>query len=182
MIKINTCAFTGHRPSKLGGYDYSSQKNLKIKNKTKEIVEQLITNNNVKSFVFGGALGFDQIAFDAVYELKEKYTDIVMVMAVPFSTQDCKWPQKSREYWANQKEKADKVVLVDKLDDYKIKGYEEDIYYPAKMQKRNEYMADVSNFLVACYDGTGGGTGNCVNYWNKTKDKENLYSFNPNEL
>lgn len=178
----NTCCFTGHRPNKLGGYNYLSEKNIKIKNKTKEVVKDLIENKNVKNFVFGGALGFDQIAFDAVYELKTNFPDIKLILAIPFAQQDANWPQQSSEYWKEQKNKADEVVLVDKLENYKIKGYQADIYYPAKMQKRNEYMVDISNYMIACYDGTKGGTGNCVNYWIKKKDKNNCIIINPNDL
>jgi uncharacterized phage-like protein YoqJ len=35
------------------------------------------------------------------------------------------------------------------------------------MQKRNEWMTDNSKYIIAVWDGTKGGTGNCVNYGKK---------------
>lgn len=76
-----------------------------------------------------------------------------------------------------QLNKADKTTEVDKLENYKIKGYQELIYYPAKMQKRNEYMVDNSDIVIAVWDGTKGGTYNCVKYAQKLEKK--IIQINP---
>ncbi|PAD70641.1 hypothetical protein CHH83_02225 [Bacillus sp. 7586-K] len=39
------------------------------------------------------------------------------------------------------------------------------------MQKRNEWMVDNSDYVIAVWDGTKGGTGNCVKY----AQKQNKY-------
>ena len=65
--------------------------------------------------------------------------------------------------------RADKVVLVS-----------DEEYKPYLMQKRNEYMVDETDKLVAVWDGTAGGTGNCVNYARKV-GKEIIRIF-PNEI
>ena len=69
--------------------------------------------------------------------------------------------------WHSPQYVADKVVLVDTLDKYKIKGYQEDIYYPAKMPKRNEFMCDKADILITVWDGSKGGTANCIRYMKK---------------
>lgn len=173
-----TCCFTGHRPDKLGGYDYNSEKNLLIKKYLREKCIELILSYDVDTFIFGGALGIDQMAFDVVYELKEEYPNLKLIIAVPFSSQDCNWPDKSSRYYRSQLRRADKVIFVDTLDSYKIKGYEEGKYYPAKMQKRNEYMVDESDYILTYYDGSKGGTRNCLKYWEKVKNTLpiNIYS------
>ena len=35
------------------------------------------------------------------------------------------------------------------------------------MQKRNEYMVDLTDKVIAVWDGSKGGTGNCVRYAEK---------------
>ncbi|MNP85294.1 hypothetical protein D3C76_1849670 [compost metagenome] len=48
------------------------------------------------------------------------------------------------------------------------------------MQKRNEWMVDNSKFIISVWDGTKGGTGNCVKYAeNKNKHISNI---NPKEI
>ena len=37
-------------------------------------------------------------------------------------------------------------------------------YAPSKMQERNEWMVDRCDKLIAVWDGSAGGTGNCVKY------------------
>lgn len=37
-------------------------------------------------------------------------------------------------------------------------------YSPEKMQRRNAWMVDHCDFLLACWDGSPGGTGNCMAY------------------
>ena len=71
--------------------------------------------------------------------------------------------------------KANKVVRVDRLEGYKIKGLEQDIYHPAKMQKRNEFMVDNCDILIALWNGTSGGTKNCINYAKKKENVQIIY-------
>ncbi|GMX64545.1 hypothetical protein Elgi_38140 [Paenibacillus elgii] len=72
---------------------------------------------------------------------------------------------------------ADEVVYVDELPNYQVDRVSIGEYHIAKMQKRNEHMVDESRIMVACWDGSKGGTGNCVNYI--TKSSKTLYHINP---
>ena len=186
-----TVAFSGHRPNNknLGGYDWHSPKNELIMKKLKFTIVNLINCKEEKevTFITGGALGIDQMAFDIVEDIKLnppiqlKYINIKQILAMPFKNQDAKWfnPLDIDEL-KHEQCVADAVVLVDKLDRYKIKGYQEDIYYPAKMQKRNEWMIDNCDILIAVWDGSRGGTCNCVKYCKK-QNKE-IIRINPSNL
>ena len=166
-----TICFTGHRPSKLGGYDWNSSKNQAIMKELRRQIIEIINSSegNEFHFIFGGAIGIDQMAYDIVDNIKRNTlklnpVTIYMEVAIPFLKQDTKWNFEDGLRWRQQLSMADKITEVDKLEDYKIKGYEERIYYPAKMQKRNEYMVDNADIVIAVWDGSKGGTGNCVKY------------------
>ena len=47
----------------------------------------------------------------------------------------------------------------------------EEEYKPYLMQRRNIWMVDESDYVIAVWDGSSGGTGNCVKYA-KEQDKE----------
>lgn len=180
-------AFTGHRPLKIGGYDWHSKKNKHIMLKLYSvIIKNTIKENNTMPpyhFICGGALGIDQMAFSCCHDICKRFSNclITLELAIPFKNQSCKWfNQQDVERYNSQKQEADMVTYVDKLDKYKIKGYQEDVYYPAKMQKRNEYMVDNCDLLIAVWDGSKGGTANCVNYAKKLNKR--IIIINPNDI
>lgn len=176
-----TVCFTGHRPSKLGGYDWNDKFNVKIRDNIKEVLETLLKHypNEQFHFIFGGALGFDQFATQVALELKNEYKNrkITLEIAVPFKNQPNKWFNKEDiKRYNNQLKLTDKVTYVDKLEKYKIPGFKEGLYHPVKMQKRNEYMVDNSNIIIAYWDSSKSGTGNCIRYAKKKNRKViNIY-------
>lgn len=177
-----TICFTGHRPDKLGGYDWNTYKNQAIMKKISEVTENLILQRNAKQFVFGGALGIDQMAFEVVKKHQEHWChELKMILAVPFKNQSIKWfRQSDLNRYNSQLKWADEVVYVDTVDKYKLSNMQEGVYHPAKMQKRNEFMVDNSDIVVSVWDGTKGGTYNCVKYAQKT-NKE-ILQINPDEI
>lgn len=183
-----TCCFTGHRPEKLGGYNIYNQKNIAIANAIKKGIINLIDNFGVKRFICGGALGVDTVSCLVLEKLKkEKYPDIYIVLAMPFKNQDAKWfNQEDKDRLQHQKELVDEVVLVDELTNTKyycdLNGLGN--YHPAKMQKRNEYMVDNSDFVIAVFDGEQkGGTFNCIKYALKQTNRDlQIHIINPNTL
>ena len=94
------------------------------------------------------AQGVDLWAAQICYERKIPFT-----AAVPFVGQEKVWPEQARKRWEFLLGRAAKVEIV-------CKGG----YSPEKMQKRNEWMVDRCDVLLAVWDGTSGGTGNCVRY------------------
>lgn len=151
MINQTAC-FTGHRPNKLSGYDPKDNKELlwRLHN---EIVRH-IEENSVDTFINGLALGIDQWAARIVIKLRQtKYSHIKLISAVPCKNHSSKWIKQSQVDWQEIVDLSDEVVYVS-----------EDEYKPYLMQKRNEWMVNKSEYVIAVWDGTDGGTGNCVKY------------------
>lgn len=162
-----TVCFTGHRPSKLGGYDWMTEKNLNIMRALRKEIVTLIKIKSVNRFIFGGAIGIDQMAFAVALKLKrEKYPEIRLIIAVPFRNQFVKWNKKDQDKYSKYLQDADEVVYVDELEGTRYYCTLAGIgnYHRDKMQIRNEYMVDQSDFVIAVWDGTSGGTANCVRY------------------
>lgn len=179
-LKKRTICFTGHRPSKLGDcYSLTDEKSKYINKKLEPILIDLIADDGIERFISGGAIGFDQISFWTFQGLKKTYyPQIKNVVAVPFKNQACKWTDAKTQTWYQKMiSLADEVVYVDELPEYKVDGVPVGDYHVAKMQKRNEYMVDISRIAIAAWDGTKGGTGNCVRYVKQTG--KTLYTMKP---
>jgi uncharacterized phage-like protein YoqJ len=168
--------FTGHRPDKLpGGYNYYSKENIELGKRIRAVCEKFILEKGVDTFICGGALGVDQISFMVVNKLKQKYPNIKLILALPLDNLSKKWSEESKLLLEQHRKLADKVVIVDTIKEYQIKDVPENVYHVAKMQKRNEYMVDHTDYVVAVYNNDqSGGTFNCIKYA-KSKNKEIEY-------
>ena len=89
-------------------------------------------------------------------------------MLIPCETQAVKWNERDREIYYDLIAKCDKETLLQQ-------NYTSDC-----MQKRNEYMVDNSDYVIAVWNGKPSGTGNTVKYAKK-KNKLVLL-FNPQTL
>lgn len=141
-------AFTGHRPGRLFGFDLHDPRRLAIKASLTKVLEGL---ERPLSAISGMALGFDQDAADVCVEMA-----IPFIAAIPFLGQEKVWPLSSRKHYERLLSKASEVIVVSPGG-----------YASFKMQKRNEWLVDHSELLIACWDGSDGGTGNCVKYAEK---------------
>lgn len=154
-------AFTGHRPDKLPnketGYKLPNPTYIKVCRQIESVLKEL----NPEKVISGMALGVDQWAAFISYKLK-----IPFLAAVPFINQESKWPTSSQETYTKLIKLASEVVIVSEGE-----------YSAHKMQVRNEWMVDRCDQLIAVWDGSAGGTGNCVNYA-KSKNKQIIY-INP---
>lgn len=165
---MKTICFTGHRPNRLGGYDPSNEKNLKILWKLRDTIERYIVEEEVITFITGMALGIDQWAAKIVLKLKEKYPHIQLIAAVPCKNHSNKWNEESKKEWQRIIDSCNLVYYVS-----------DEEYTSWCMQKRNEWMVDNSDLVIAVWDGTRGGTGNCVKYAEKV-GKE-IYRIDPKD-
>lgn len=154
---MTTIAFTGHRPDKLGGY---STPNL-IYNYITEKLRNLLIKLQPDKCITGMALGWDQWAAQACVDLQ-----IPFIAAIPFVDQEKIWPQSSKDTYNKLLNLAAEKIIVC-----------EGGYAAWKMQKRNEFMVDNADEIVACWDGTNGGTKNCVDYA-LSRDKK-IHRINP---
>lgn len=174
--------FTGHRPDKMYGYNLSDPRYIALKNKVKNIIKELHKNHNEINGIVGGALGFDTLMFDALYELKQELDDIYITMAVPFEQQYSKWPADSKRKYLQQRDNADIVIYVDTIDKYKVPNTAEGMYESKKLFKRNEYIVDNSDILIACINDLKSGSGHCAKYFKSTKPDNSIIYINPDNL
>lgn len=135
---------TGHRPDKIGGYDFYNPQRVWIRRRIKQILSGLCPQYCIS----GMALGVDQDFAVVCIEL-----GIPFIAAVPFIGQERNWPAKSQEFY--------RELLRYAFCQYVVTGGG---YSARKMQLRNQWMVDNCDILIAVWDGTPGGTGNCVWY------------------
>lgn len=142
-------AGTGHRPNKLGGYGQAAT--FRLYNTAVGVLEDL----QPTKVISGMALGWDQ-----ALALAALNNEVPYIAAVPFMGQESVWPAQSQEQFRHLIKHAEELVVV-------CTG----AYAGWKMQKRNQWMVDHCDKVIALWDGTAGGTANCVRYAN-TKGKE----------
>lgn len=148
----NTCCFTGHRPDKLPwGLDENSAECRKLRI---EITIQLeaLHSAGVTHFISGMALGCDLLFAEAVLAMREEYDDVTLEAAVPCDSQANSWPEEQKERYNAILSSCDTVTFVQHQ------------YTPGCMLRRNRYMVDSSSVLLACFNGSSGGTMNTLLY------------------
>ena len=124
---IKTCCFIGHRKIEI---------TVELRQKLYGYIESLIVNENVKMFLFGSRSKFNELCYEIVCELQEKYPDIQKV------------------YVRSQYEYISKDY-----ENYLLELYEK-TYFPEKCKgagklshtKRNEEMIDKSDYCLFYYD------------------------------
>lgn len=148
-------AGTGHRPQKLGGFGEAANSTLR------RFATAWLETLAPQCVISGMALGWDQALAQAAVDL-----DIPFVAAVPFEGQESRWPESSqREYQALLGHASDVVVV------------SSGSFSARSMQVRNEWMTDRCDLLLALYDGSASGTGNCIRYADETgRDVLNLWA------
>jgi uncharacterized phage-like protein YoqJ len=141
-------AFTGHRPNKLP----NKETGYKLPNPTYihvcQQLEKTLRELKPEKAISGMALGVDQYAANICIKL-----GIPFIAAIPFVGQENAWPEDSQKIYRTLLNKAAEKVIVC-----------EGGYAPHKMQLRNQFMVDRCDKLIAVWDGSKGGTGNCVEY------------------
>lgn len=137
----NVCCFIGHR--KINITD-------ELRQRVKEVVEDLIVNFNVDAFLFGSRSDFDYLCHLIVSELKEKYPHIKRV-AYTCRSETCVL-ESEREEWekiySNIHKRKVKLLCVEEEFEHQTK------YTSAKASyvERNQAMIENSDFCVFYFD------------------------------
>lgn len=152
-------AFAGHRPDKLGGYKLPNPTYIKVCKK----LEAALIELKPEKCISGMALGIDQWAASICIKL-----GIPFIAAIPFVGQERVWPEESKRIYKILLGKASEQIVVS-----------EGGYAAQKLQIRNEWMVDNCDKLIAVWDGTQGGTGNCYKYAESVN--KDIYRINPKE-
>lgn len=160
-------AITGHRPNKLGNdYDLTSPLVLWIKAHIIDILDtQHIKNFGNLTLITGMALGIDTLFAQIAIE-----NNIPFVAAIPCSGQDSKWILKSQKLYSD-------LITNTLCTRYYVSDKP---YNNTCMQIRNKWMVDNCDLLIAVWDGSSGGTSNCVKYA-QSKNKKIIF-INPKKL
>jgi uncharacterized phage-like protein YoqJ len=142
-------AGTGHRPQKLGGFAIPNP----IYNYVQQEAERLLIKLKPSLILSGMTVGYDTLLAELAIKLKIDFNAIV-----PFIGQEKKWPKEAQIKYNNLLKQAKEVKIVCEGE-----------YAPEKMQIRNQYLVDHCQLLLAAYNGSGGGTNNCIQYAHKMK-------------
>ncbi len=128
-------AFTGHR--------YLSFQQVVL------YLDKLHSEHPDAIWITGGAVGLDSVA--ASYAMTH---GIRLWLILPFPSQIMtkKWSIAQRKVLADSWVYAEKVSVISPT------------YDVAVYQRRNERMVDLADMVAAFWDGSSGGTGNCVRY------------------
>lgn len=126
-MELNTCCFFGHRTI------YETEE---LKSKLIEIIEKLIVDENVDTFLFGSKSRFNSLCQETVTKIKEKYPHIKRIYV------RAEYPDINEQY-----------------TNYLLESYE-DTYYPEHIRssgkaayvERNYEMINKSKFCIVYYD------------------------------
>lgn len=147
MINIDrssTCSFTGHRAIPDGMINY-------LFKRVKDGVNYLYPQR-IRTFLTGGAIGFDTLAAQAVIECRNTHQDIQLILVIPCRDQTRAWRQADIETYEYMKELADEVICLSEH------------YYNGCMHLRNRYLIDNSSVCICYLTRTSGGTAYTVRY------------------
>lgn len=165
-------AFTGHRPEKIGGYNPTDPLRVKVEGALNSLWERIVELHPDAVAIVGGAQGIDTDAARIVHRSGRPFR-----LYVPCHGQENVWPVRAQEKYRSMMDLAVSIRCVSHgLVFETMKDWDEHCSIPdvggaytkACMNDRNKAMVDNANMVIAVWDGTTGGTGNCVGY-TKTK-------------
>ncbi len=143
--KEKTCAFTGHRPERLG-FD-----EVKVKAWLEGKIQEAISEG-YSDFITGMQRGVDLWAAEIVLKLKSEGNDIRLFAACAFRGMENAWVNEPKITYYHVLSEADEVVIVSSKPGRKA------------FLQRDCYMVDHASRLIAVYSGGGGGTYHTINY------------------
>lgn len=163
-LGAKTICFTGHRPNHLPwGFNEDCDVCKSFLEKL-DILLSLCVECGVETFISGVALGFDTFACESVLKLKKINQNIDLVLAIPCKNQSEKWGE-------NDKKRYDKIIS--KANPVFVSNE----YFQGCFTKRNHFMVDKADLVIACFNGMNGGTKSTVEY--AIKKSKNILILHP---
>lgn len=140
MITVNKCAFIGHRKINITNV-------LKIA--LKNLIEELIINKNVTTFLFGTKSQFNNLCYEIVTELKDKYKNIKRI--VYSCKNECCLLETDKEKYNSF---LHSIISINKCYyfDEEISPHELFKAGKASYIERNKIMIDNSNYCIFYFD------------------------------
>jgi uncharacterized phage-like protein YoqJ len=162
-------AGTGHRPTKLGGYSrLAFDKLVRVAQTYLSLVRLQLPESETITVISGMALGWDQALAQAAVNLQ-----IPFIAAIPCLGQERTWPAESQRLYSELLSMAASSHLVTNAP-----------YQAWMMQRRNEWMVNEADRVVALWNGEAvGGTYNCISYCIQKKVQvDNLWDLYTGKL
>ncbi len=154
----NVCAFTGHRPEKLGITKETDPECISLMIKLEAEIRQAV-KDGYDTFLTGMANGVDIWAAISFVRVKKYLTGIGdisgssmrMCAVLPYKNFEGRGYAWQKERYRELLENCDRVIVIS------------DVYTNDCMRRRNEFLVQHSRRLIAVYNGTPGGTEMTVN-------------------
>ena len=134
---MKACSFFGHR---------DTEQTEELKQKVREIVERLIVEEGVDTFLFGSRSKFDELCHMVVTELKEKYPHIQRIAYLCKHESGCLVGAGAR-LKQQIKQTTGRDVYVPEYEDIK-KSDRVNSAGRASYVERNYWMIDESKFII----------------------------------
>lgn len=137
-----TCSFTGHR-----------QIPPECRTALTALVDRAIEyaySEGYRTFMCGGALGFDTIAAKEVIRFRMTHSDVRLLLILPCVEQDANWSKIQKNAYNFTLESADEIV------------YTSDTYTKSCMSVRNRYLAENCDMLIAYVGRSNSGSAQTV--------------------
>lgn len=142
-------SFTGHRPDKIADHSGSrGEVEIAIRKRVAEEIVRL-SKEGATTFLSGMAPGFDLWAADEVLRLRGEGRigeEVRLLLAIPYPNFERSFGVEYRPLYESILEGADEVI-------YTSCGYHHGCY-----ARRNDFLAENGDVLLAYYEGTEGGT------------------------
>ena len=126
---MKACSFTGHRIIPKEKIDPLS-----------DLLDRAIDYayaEGCRTFYCGGALGFDTMSAKAIIKKRMLKPDMRLIIVVPCADQEAKWSNSEKDMYNYVISSADEVI------------YTSLSYTPDCMRRRNEYLAESCDMLIA---------------------------------
>lgn len=146
--KEKTVCFTGHR--KL------LEPRQNVEKKLEDVVRECIAKG-ARTFIAGGAIGFDTIAAQLILRLRSELPNIYLALALPCP------PEQQTLMWTDE-QKAEYYEILRNANFTKIVS---ERFTKGCMYARNRLMVDRSGILICYLRKNSGGTYYTVNYGKK---------------
>ena len=126
---MQICAFTGHR---------------KIEQRHRDRIDDLVRRaiqfayeSGCRTFITGGALGFDTLAAKEIIRFKLSHPDVCLTIVLPCKNQSDLWSPSQISTYEYTLANADMIEYVS------------DEYTSSCMKKRNQRLADLCDLMIA---------------------------------
>ena len=143
--RLHRCCFTGHRPEKLSLFE------AEVKSLSEKAINTAI-ENGFTTFITGMAPGVDIWAAEIVLEKRKHNTSLHLICAMPHPGFEKRKSKYEEDRCQNIIDNADYTQTIC------------DRYFRACYQRRNEFMVDYSNLVIAVWNGEKSGTKNTIDY------------------